>query len=482
MSRPFADIAPWPPVRYTPPLSAEFRSVFDLFRDVIVLVWRNAFGYEPEAWQIELVRAITEIYPRGHRRAGQLRWREAVISLGRQNGKTEIAAMVGLLVLMWKARAQIVGLATSADQARLIYKRTMDAIKGTARLAAKFRALTETRGIHTNTGGVYEIKAAKSDALQGIPLDAGLVDELHILAMELWTDMVNGLGGRADCIVVGITTAGDEDSALLKRLYERGAEAIARGDDARLGFWLWEAPEARVPDDDETLGRFLAYANPAVACGRVDLENAIEETRGAHESSAVRYRLNRFVASESAFLPLDAWLDGHTSDPFPAGARPIFTFDRTPGWEYGSVGMFAKLEDGTTYCELVYSLVRPTLEQFADIAAILSRYNPITFGMDGFSLRDLGRELERRGLPVTITTQNDAINAASLFYAKVVQRKVKHPGHPLLSMQIPRAVRKNMPDGGFKISRAGGEIDALMSHVLGVHLAETRREVELQIF
>lgn len=483
-TQPYAEIPPYPPARWTPPLSPDYPSAFDPFRELFLLVWRNYAGYELEDWQIELLRAILERFPEGHDRAGQLRWITVVVSLGRQNGKTEIAAALGLWALLVKKTALVIGLATSAEQARLIYDRTMGAIKATPQLRSVFRTLTETRGIRTLTGGKYEIKAAKSDALQGLPLDLGLIDELHILARTLWTDIVNGLGGRPNCLAVGVTTAGDDKSTLLLHLYELGEAAIIAGDTARMGFFVWEAPESRVPDDDDTLGRYLAHANPAVASGRIDLENTIVAVRGMPASDAIRYRLNRFVTSTDVFISLGAWMDGFTADPFPAGVQPIFTFDWTPEHRYASIHAFAKMPDGSTYCDVVATIVNPTIEACADVAVRLSKHSPATYGMDGFGvLRKLGQELERRGLPVTILTQGDMLAASALFYAKTIQRKIKHPGHPIMTMQIPRTVRKNIGEG-FRISRKDSsvEVDAVIGHVVGVFLAETTREPVAQLF
>lgn len=483
-AQPYDDIPPYPPARYTPPLSPDFRSAFDPFAELFLLVWRNYAGYELEPWQVELLRAILELFPAGHDRAGQLRWITVVVSLARQNGKTEIAAALGLWALLVKKAALVVGLATSAEQARLIYDRTMAAIKGTPQLRSMFKALTETRGIRTLTGGKYEIKAAKSDALQGLPLDLGLIDELHILARALWTDMVNGLGGRPNCLVVGVTTAGDDKSTLLLHLYELGDAAILSGAQARMGFFVWEAPESRIPEDDETLGRYLARANPAVASGRIDLENTIVAVRGTPANDAIRYRLNRFTTSTDVFLSPAAWAEGYTADPFPSGVQPIFTFDWTPEHRYGSVHAFAKLPDGSIYCDVVASIVNPSIEHCADIAVRLSKYSPVTYGVDGFgALRKLGQELQRRGLPVTILTQGDMLAASALFYAKAVQRKLRHPGYPLMTMQIPRTVRKNIGEG-FRISRkdSSAEVDAVIGHVIGVFLAETTQEAVPQLF
>lgn len=484
MTPPFADITAWPPQRWTPPLSPDFPSAFDGYAQLFRIVWKRAFGYALEPWQESCIRHVLELYPPGHRRAGQLRWRQAVITLGRQNGKTEIAAAIGLWALLMKAAPNVVGIASSAEQARLVYKRTMRAIRGTTQLAAKFKALTETRGIQTRDGGQYEIKAAKSAALQGIPIDVGLVDELHLLLRALWFDLVSGLGGRANCIVVGITTAGDDGSELLLHLYKQGDEAIAAGDEARFGFYCWEALEPLVPATDDELGRELARANPSVASGRVDLENAVIEVRSMPPQTATRYRLNRFVDQVSTFMSGAAWALMHTLEAFPDGVQPIFTVDRTPDWGYASIGVFGLMPDGRIYCDLAASLVKPTLSQLAELCVQLNTaHSAQTFGMDAFTLRDLGKELELRGVPVTLTGHADIMNGSALFYAKVQGQLLAHPGNDLLAQQIPVTKRKDS-DGGFKISRkeSSVSIDGVMNHVIGVQLVETQTSSDLQIF
>src|SRR5690606_33988133 len=102
-TQPFDDIPPWPPQRWTAPLSPDFPSAFDSYRDLFRIVWFVAFAYTLEVWQETLLRHVFELFPEGHKRAGQLRWRQVIVSLGRQNGKTEIACAVALIVLLMKA-------------------------------------------------------------------------------------------------------------------------------------------------------------------------------------------------------------------------------------------------------------------------------------------------------------------------------------------------------------------------------------------
>lgn len=472
----------------TAPLTADFTSEADWLLPIVEIAWRSADdpNFRLDEWQSDLIRRILETYPPGHEREGQLRYRQVVVSMGRQNGKSVIGAILGLFGLLRDPGQLVIGIASSAEQARILYERTMHVIRANPSLASRFDKLTDTRGIRAKDGGKYEIKAARSGALQGLPLNVGLCDELHIMPAALWSDMVNGTAAKRNGIVVGITTAGDENSELLKQLYEVGHKAIG-GDKTleRFGFFLWESPDAKVPTDDAELAEYLKAANPALEAGRIDLADVISDVRSMPEIDVVRYRLNRFVAGSSIFITPTMW----QACARPAGSkpssntRPVFSIDRTPDWGYASVAVAWKGEDGFTYTELVASIVKPTLEQLAHVCLQLSQHSPQTFGVEGYALRELGIELKKRGLPVTILTSSDIVNASSLTYSLIAQKKIRHADDPLLAMQFPRTIRKNVGDS-FRISRRDSsvEIDAVLATTAAIYLAQTRFEQSLQVF
>lgn len=473
----------------TEPLSNDYPSDADWLLPIVELAWRSADdpNFSLDAWQADLIRRMLEVYPEGHQRAGELRYRQVVVSMGRQNGKSVIGAILGLYGLLRAPGQLVIGIASSAEQARILYERTMHVIRANRSLANRFDKLTDTRGIRAKDGGKYEIKASRSGALQGLPLNVGLCDELHLMPSALWSDMVNGTAAKTNGIVVGITTAGDENSELLKQLYEVGNKAIA-GDVTleRFGFFLWESPDAKVPEDDETLAEYLMAANPALAAGRIDLETVISDVRSMPEIDVVRYRLNRFVAGSSIFITPTMWQANARphGDPFPTeNVRPVFVIDRTPDWGHASIAVAVKSEDGFTHTELVASIVKPTVEQLVHLCVNLSQYSPQTFGVEGYALRDLGNELKKRGLPVTILTSSDIINASSLTYSLIAQKKIRHSDDPLLALQFPRTIRKNVGES-FRISRRDSsiEIDAVLATTLAIYLAQTRLQQSLQVF
>jgi phage terminase large subunit-like protein len=429
---------------------------------------------------------MLEVYPAGHEREGELRYRQVVVSMGRQNGKSVILSIIGIWALLRAPGQLVVGLASSADQARIIYERTMYVIRSNPSLEKLFSKLTDTRGIRAKDGGKYEIKAAKSAAIQGLAVATAICDELHLMDKALWSDMVNGTGGRRNGMVFGITTAGDESSALLKDLYETGAKSVA-GDHnlERFGFFEWSAPEARVPDNEEELLVYLKAANPALACGRIDSALVLADVHAMPATDVIRYRLNKFVASSNSFLPLDSWVacTRPLDYEWPVDVRPMFSIDRTPDWGYATVAVAVKDARGITHTEIVASIVKPTLQQLVDICSKLSKFSPQGYVVDGYAMRDLAQELKRRGLPVVVFTHADVINASSWTYSRVIQKKIVHRGDPLMAMQLTRTVRKNVGDA-YRISRKDSsvEIDAVMATVSAMFASETRPQTTTQVF
>lgn len=477
------------PARFTPALSEDFPSAADWVLPILQVAWKTADNPEfaLEEWQVELLRRTLEEYPAGHPRAGELRYRQVVISMGRQNGKSTIAAAYGLWGLLRAPGQLVIGIASSADQARIVYDRTMHVIRSNKSLAALFDRLTDTRGIKSKDGGKYEIKASQSlGALQGLSVSLGICDELHILRSSAWFDLVNGTGGRSNGLVIGITTAGDDNSELLKTLYANGEKALAGDEDfERFGFFVWEAPEAVVPQSNDELADALRAANPSIASGRIDLENVLGDIKAMPEPDVIRYRLNRFVQSTNSFITASAWAkcERPHGAQFPRNGSVVFAVDRTPDWAFATITVAYKDPDDITHTEVVASLVKPNLSQLVNTVQLLTKHSPAAVIVDGYALRDLGKELQRRGVPTVITTMGDVLNASSLFYAKIMQQKISHAGDPLLSVQLPRTVRKNVGEQ-FRISRQDSsvEIDAVIATMLAVWGSETRLETSLQVF
>jgi phage terminase large subunit-like protein len=470
-------------VRYTPPLTEDFAADIDSYLPAIRHAWIKATGHDLAEWQVDILRRVTEVFPEGHERACQIRFREAFVSLGRQNGKTELAAAFGLYALLRDmSNAYVIGVAKSREQADLIYNRTMKVIRGNPALSKRFPRLTETRGIKAKAGAKYEIKASASASLQGIPVSAGLCDEVHLLKTEVWDALLAGTGGRPNTLIFGITTAGSDESVLLKRLYAN-AEASIDGDLERFGGFIFEAPESEIPESDELLGEYITAANPAVAAGYKDLETVISDVRSMPESEATRYILNRFVKSSSTYLPPAPWNRSAHPSTFPMGPGSVIAIDRTPDWRYASIAAARKVGE-TTHTELVAWPLNPSVDQLVNICADLYRaHRPSTFVVDSWGGKDLAIALKRRGFNVQMLNRGDNLTATSLFYAKTVRGQISHGGEPLMSVQLQHAAKKSEGVNYRLIpGDKASQIDAIQATLSAVYVAENQQDTRQLVF
>jgi phage terminase large subunit-like protein len=474
------------PTTYTPPLSDDFITDGDKLIEFAKIAWsspESPDGLELDEWQKWLLRAILERYPADHPTyPNRLRYRQVVISVGRQNGKSLIAAMLGLYgLLLHEIGPQCISLASSTDQANIVYNRVLYVINSNPFLKKRFKRATETRGIVTSDGGGrYDVKAAKEAALQGIPISFCLFDELHLAKEGMWSAAVLGTSQRKDGIVVGITTAGDQNSKTLIELYKSGkAAANGAADLERFGFFLWTAPENASVDDPKA----IMAANPSVAAGRVGIEQLISDLKTIPEHEARRYRLNQFISGST-----DAWLPG---DIFRAATgrgvtkiqNGVFAVDITKNWTHATIA-FANENDGMQETELVMSLVAPTEQQlFNELVSLYSKFSPRAIVLDDRQLPSLAKRLKLSGLPVWQLWTKEVSSACSAVYAMFSSGSVRHNNDPLLVAQMPNGVSKYTGET-WLISRKEslGDIDAVMSTVMALYVSSRAQHATVGVF
>lgn len=478
------------PVRYTPSLTGteDFTSDADWLLPVldIALGGRGPTSSGLYNYQKWLIRHALETYPEGHPKAGLLRFRQVLIVIGRQNGKTEIGAGLGIYGLRREPGDQVIGVAASAQQAGVLYDRTMAAIDRTPALKKRFKKLTKTRGIRSLEGSSYEIRASKGESLQGVPIEMGFIDEVHIVKDDLYQAMLAGLGGRDGAILIMISTAGDETSELLNKLQEKGEAALLEDPETnRFGYFTYEAPEAKIPEAQADFIEYLKLANPKIAEGHQDIENLLSDLETMHPNDVIRYHLNRRTSSTSVFISLEEWLalKRPTGAIFPTDTRPIFAIERTREWSRATITANTKGKDGKIYSEVIASIVNPTEDQLLKICLDLKKHKPLAYVLDGYRFKSLAKELKSRGIVCYAYSGSEIAQACSVFYAKIKTGQLEHAGDPLLTDQLPGCTVKTKGQN-FLIGRSDGssEIDSVYATALGVYAAETIKKKKIKIY
>jgi phage terminase large subunit-like protein len=235
----------------------------------------------------------------------------------------------------------------------------------------------------------------------------------------------------------------------------------------RFGFFCWEAPKGCALDDEEA----VRNANPNLASGILNWESVKNELATMPEPDARRYRLNQFVSSMNAWIPVGAWSqcpNGRPTNP------EVFAIERTSGWEYCSIVTAELREDGMIATELVASLNNTNIDEVIKLCLDLAKFGK-PFIMDGNVLDDLAASLKQKGLRVQITSNKDLISASNNTYSRIMKKELIHPSDDIVSLQMQRAVRKNSGES-WRIARkdSGTEIDAAVATVLAIWFVETQ--------
>ena len=478
-------MADWLPSAYTLPLEEDFPSDGDKVINIAQALWRLPEKHDEilvlTEWQKWLIRAVLERYPDDHpepSKAGRLRYKQVVISMPRKNGKSLLGALFALYgMLLHEPAPEVVSVAASADQARIVYRRLKHQVDSSELLAHFFSKSTEHRGLWTkDEQGIYKVIAANAATAQGLHPSMVIFDELHVAKEDVWTAMALGSATRPDGLTIGITTAGDDTSTLLKHLYERGAKAVDGEEELeRFGFFCWEAPKGCRLDDEEA----VRMANPQLASGILSWEAVKNELATMPEADARRYRLNQFVSSMNAWLPVGAWTNLPTGRPI---NPQVFAIERTAGWEYCSIVTAELQEDGKIATELVGSFNNTNIDEVARACMILAKYGK-PFIMDGAVMQDLGQTLKQKGCRVQITSTKDLIHASNNAYRRIMRKELIHPKDEIVSLQMQRAVRKNSGES-WRIARkdSGTDIDAAIATVLAIWFVETQQKPQQMVW
>lgn len=472
------------PTRFTAPLSEDFATDGDRLNDLLALCWLTPETDKPielDEWQKWLNRHVFERYPEDHALyPGELRYRQVLISMGRQNGKSVLGGGAALDALIFQ-RGDVASIASSYDQATIIYNRVKHVIDANPWLAKRFKRTTETRGIGKLDGtGTYKVSPAKEAALQGKPFKRVILDEGHLAKRGIWTAAVKGTSAQDDAMVIMITTAGDETSETLKDLYKSASRAInGEPELERFGAFIWEAPANCKVDDADA----IRAANPAVECGRVPIDRVLTDIATQPEHEVRRYTLNQFVTgTSSSWLPAEMFKK--CAGKGISNLRgSVLAVDITKNWEHATIAA-ANNNGSKVETELVRGYVAPTEQRLLnDLMDLYKKHGCRAIALDDRQLPSLAKRLKANGLTVWQLWTKEVSAACSAAYAAFAAGEVVHANDPTLVAQMPNGLSKYSGET-WLISRkeSAGDIDAVLSTVFAIYVATRSNTPSVQVF
>ena len=486
-----ADVPGWPPRWLTEvPLADQMRGDGELyanFAEAVCRVTKDSVAspagklLELRGWQKELLKHIL-----ARREDGRFRHRTALVGMSRKNGKSALAASMGLAGLTLGGNgSEIYSCAADRDQARIVFgtaKRMIELDEELSSMFTLYRDAIEFK----DKGSVYRVLSAEAYSKEGLnPSPLVIFDEVHAQpSWELWNVLSLAGGARADSLLLGITTAGvktqsNGQDSLCYSLYQYG-QKVVKGEtkDPSFFFSWWEPTQPEADHRDESL---WIEANPGFS-DIVDKEEMQSAVLRTPEAEFRTKRLNCFVNTSVAWLPTGAWENLKDTDRFPEpGEDVILAFDGAFSndstalvmWLLGGekphlmvVGLWERPDDAEQGWHIPVAEVEETIvSTFRD-----ERFNVKEIVFDPARWQRTFMVLDEEGLPV-VSYPNSAANmvpATQKFYEAVVNESFTHDGDERLARHIANCVTKQS-SRGVMVAKASSrrKVDAAVASIFG---------------
>lgn len=434
--------------------------------------------------------------------------RRAYIQMPRKNGKSQLAAILGLfgLVADNEPGALVVSAAADREQARLVFGTARRMVE-TDPVLSKHVKTYRNELVVPETDSRYRVLSADAHTKEGLNVSLALVDELHAHPnRDLYDVLSLSTGARANPLVLAITTPGARydrfgRDTVAYTLYDYGRR-IGRGEiqDPDFFFRSWEPsdPSADAHDVDAwheanpALGDFLHLA---------DIEAAVRITPEAEFRTK---RLGLWTTAQTAWLPNGAWKSCAVLRPSKpqtprSGTRvPTPSENRLDGPTGASEGKPVVLALDGSFSEDSTALLAATIEPapFVFVVHIWERKptDPESWRVDIEDVEDTilatcktmpVREvvcdpyrwqrsmavLQNQGVPIVEYPQGNSrlIPAAQKFFEAVTSKTMRQDGNAILERHVDNTYTKATPLGPKPVKEhkdSQRRIDACISAIM----------------
>jgi len=498
-----------PPLRPLTPATSYGFAVVDFARSVL--------GRPLDPWQEWDVIHAGEMLP-----DGRPRFRNILVLVARQNGKTWLLVVLSLFWIFIERWPLVLGTSTKLDYSRESWDKAVAIARSVRQLARRIPAkggVRSTNGeqhLKTTFDTRYKIGAANDDGGRSLSIDRLVQDELRQHHdYSAWNAGTGAMSARPLAQNWCLSNAGDDKSVVLndKRdealtfirwWEENGDEAVAElilaGElpagmpSFRNGLFEWSAPLDADPLDLDA----LAQANPNLGVvgwdgllrmdpQEVYLEGLTALTTGGLALTGFKTEKMciRVVSMDPAIDP-NAWR-ACIGPADLAGRRMAWCLDVSPDLEHATLTA-AAMDGETAVLDVVEAWEGPTaVRQLQDaLPGLVERNKPAVLGWfpkgpaaaAAAGIRD--RHAKDRFYawpPLWLEVQEITAETSAVcmgFAVDVKARLVRHADDPLQTGHVTAADRLATPGDTWRFSRRGaGHVDAAYAAAGAAHLART---------
>jgi phage terminase large subunit-like protein len=424
-------------------------------------------------WQREIIRGVLD----------DPRPRQALVAIPAGNGKSTLAAAIGLYGLLGDGveGAQVLVVASDERQARIIFRTAKRMVELYKDLSARVQVFADHL-LEPRTDSVFMALPADPGSLQGWDPSMALVDELHVVTDDTFEAMAARAGKRDRSLLLAISTppkAGDD--GVMRRLVDHGREGI----DPSFYFTEFAAPAGCALDDEAA----WAVANPALDdfLHRDALRATLPPKM--RENAFRRYRLGQWVGVDDAWLPDGAWADcTDATRTIPDGTEAVLAFDGS--FNGDTTVLTVASVDQRPHVDLVElweaaGTQVPIVDVEAAIRQACRRWRVLEIAADPFRWARSLQLLDGEGLPILEYPQSPGrmTPATARFYEAVVNGQLTHSGDSRLARHVGNAVLREDARGARLAKerkdsprRIDAAVAAVMAHDRAAALAGAVRD------
>lgn len=420
------------------------------------------------------------------------------LTVGRKNTKTQMAAAIGLYLLLddSEMKPEIYVAAKDREQATECFDAAADMVHADEGLNALMTVKPSYKLLlNPANGGEFKALSSEGRSKHGSNPSAVIIDEFHIWDehdRELYDALTSGSGARRERLRIIITTAGYDQQSMCFKEYEH-AKRIADGSEKDPTYLalIYELPR----EADWTDESLWPMANPALPAGVIDIEFLREERTKAlampsEQNKFRRLYLNQWVNSAEQWIPLHLWdaCKGELDDallrrtPAYGGLDLASVRDLTAFALVWSIGgeVFVRpwfwipedglrersLRDNVRYDLWVKEgLIETTPGNATDwrhvterIRQICEEYQVGSIGFDRYGAHNVVSDLMEQGITVDQVGQGylSASAPCKRLEQLVLQRQLVHDGNPVLRWNLDCCTLDTDPAGNIKPVKPNG--------------------------
>jgi phage terminase large subunit-like protein len=247
---------------------------------------------------------------------GYRRFRTAYIEEGKGNGKSPLAAGVGLYMLTADKEpgAEIYAAATTREQAKILFRDAVNMVDASPELSECLQQSGQRDVFnlaHIATGSFFRPISSEGRGLDGKRVHCALIDEVHEHPTNVVVEKMRaGTKGRRQALIVEITNSGVDRKSICFQHHEYSARVVTGqiADDSWFAFVCSLDPE----DDPLVDEGCWIKANPnfGVSVPVKYLREQVHEAKGMPAKASIVRRLNfcQWVDAANPAIGSDLWL------------------------------------------------------------------------------------------------------------------------------------------------------------------------------